>query len=66
MGLVNFGQADDGVIQMAYVVENVHQAMDAWVKKLTVGPWFLLDTFTGIAGDELCRTHDGRAHSGAE
>jgi hypothetical protein len=48
MGLVNFGQPDDGVIQMAYVVEDIHQAMDAWVKKLNVGPWFLLDSFTGV------------------
>ncbi len=48
MGLVNFGQPDDGVIQMAYVVEDIHQAMAAWVKQLKAGPWFLLDSFTGI------------------
>ena len=48
MGQVNFGQPDDGIIQMAYVVEDIHQAMDAWVKKLKVGPWFLLDRFTGV------------------
>jgi hypothetical protein len=48
MGLVNFGQPDDGVIQMAYVVEDIHQAMDHWANKLNVGPWFLLDSFTGV------------------
>jgi len=48
MGLVNFGQPDDGVIQMAYVVEDIRQAMDTWVKKLNVGPWFLLDSFAGV------------------
>jgi len=48
MSLVNFGQPDNGVIQMAYVVENIHQAMEQWVKKLKVGPWFLLDHFTGV------------------
>jgi hypothetical protein len=48
MGLVSFGQPDNGIIQMAYVVEDIHQAMDAWVKKLNVGPWFLLDSFTGV------------------
>jgi len=48
MGLVNFGQPDDGVIQMAYVVEDIHQAMNRWVKHLKVGPWFLLDSFTGV------------------
>jgi hypothetical protein len=48
MGLVNFGQPDNGVIQMAYVVEDIHQAMEMWVKKLRVGPWFLIDSFTGV------------------
>lgn len=48
MALVNFGQPDDGIIQMAYVVEDIHRAMDTWVKTLRVGPWFLLDKFTGV------------------
>lgn len=48
MGLVNFGQPDDGIIQMAYVVEDIHRAMDMWVEQLKVGPWFLLDSFTGV------------------
>jgi hypothetical protein len=48
MSLVSFGQPDDGIIQMAYVVRDIHQAMDMWVKKLKVGPWFLLPNFTGI------------------
>jgi len=48
MGLVRFGQPDNGIIQMAYVVEDIHQAMDMWVKKLNVGPWFLLDSFSGV------------------
>ncbi len=48
MGLVTFGQPDDGVVQMAYVVEDIHRAMDEWVRHLKVGPWFLLDSFTGI------------------
>ncbi|HEY3729971.1 MAG TPA: VOC family protein [Steroidobacteraceae bacterium] len=47
MTLVGFGQPDDGIIQMAYVVEDIQAAMAAWVEKLKVGPWFLLDRFTG-------------------
>ncbi len=47
MGLVGFGQPDDGIIQMAYVVKDIHAAMAEWVGKLGVGPWFLLDHFTG-------------------
>ena len=47
MGLVGFGQPDDGIIQTAYVVKDIHAAMQEWVDKLGVGPWFLLDHFTG-------------------
>lgn len=48
MGQVIFGQPDNGIIQMSYVVRDIHEAMDHWVKKLGVGPWFLLDHFTGV------------------
>jgi len=48
MGQVCFGQPDDGIMQMAYVVKDIHQAIDHWVTKLKVGPWFMLDHFTGI------------------
>jgi hypothetical protein len=48
MSLVSFGQPDDGIIQMAYVVLDIHRAMEQWVSKLKVGPWFLLPNFTGI------------------
>ena len=47
MGLVGFGQPDDGIIQMCYVVPDIQAAMSTWVAKLKVGPWFLLDHFTG-------------------
>jgi len=48
MSLVIFGQPDNGIIQMAYVVEDIHRAMDQWVKKLKVGPWHLLEHFSGV------------------
>jgi hypothetical protein len=48
MGLVGFGQPDDGIIQMAYVVPDIQAAMRAWIDKTGVGPWFVLDHFTGI------------------
>jgi hypothetical protein len=48
MGLVGFGQPDDGIIQMAYVVPDIQAAMRSWVDKTGVGPWFVLDHFTGI------------------
>jgi Glyoxalase/Bleomycin resistance protein/Dioxygenase superfamily len=48
MSLLNFGQPDGGIVQMAYVVEDIHRAMNEWVDQLKVGPWFLLDHFTGV------------------
>jgi hypothetical protein len=48
MSLVSFGQPDDGIIQMAYVVTDIQRAMQLWIEKLKVGPWFLLPNFTGI------------------
>jgi hypothetical protein len=47
MGLVGFGQPDDGIIQMCYLVPDIREAMSVWVDKLRVGPWFLLDHFSG-------------------
>src|SRR6202050_4170024 len=47
MGLVGFGQPDDGIIQMCYVVPDIQAAMSTWVAKLKVGSLFLLDHFTG-------------------
>ncbi len=32
---------------MCYVVPDIQAAMRTWVDKLKVGPWFLLDHFTG-------------------
>jgi hypothetical protein len=42
MGLVGFGQPDDGIIQMAYVVPDLRAAINTWVEQLGVGPWFVL------------------------
>jgi len=47
MGLVNFGQPDNGIIQTAYVVKNIREAIGQWVEKLKVGPWFLIEHFQG-------------------
>jgi hypothetical protein len=48
MTTFNFGQPDDGVIQMAYIVPDIDAAMRSWSENLKVGPWFLLDSFTGV------------------
>jgi hypothetical protein len=48
MGQVGFGQPDNGVIQMAYVVADLDGAIHEWITKLRVGPWFVLEHFTGV------------------
>ncbi|MEI9885855.1 MAG: VOC family protein [Rhizomicrobium sp.] len=45
---LNFGQPDRGIMQMAYVVKDLRAAIDEWVKRLNVGPWFVLDHFAGV------------------
>jgi len=59
MGQVGFGQPDDGVIQMAYIVADLKAAIAQWSTKLRVGPWFVIDSFTGI--DPVYRGKPSRA-----
>lgn len=47
MTLLNFGQPVEGVFQMAYTVRDIQASMKRWRDDLGVGPWFLLDHFTG-------------------
>jgi len=48
MALLGFGQPQTGIMQMAYVVEDIDAAMRTWVDELKVGPWFLLPSFAGV------------------
>ena len=47
MATLGFGQDVGQVMQMAYVVHDIRSAMDWWVRNCNVGPWFLLESFTG-------------------
>jgi len=47
MGEFAFGGPRGGIIQTAFVVENIRESIDAWIADCHVGPWFLLDHFTG-------------------
>jgi glutathione S-transferase len=42
-----FGGPRGGIIQMAYTVADIRAAIAYWIRDLKVGPWFLLDHFTG-------------------
>lgn len=44
---LGFGQSTGQIVQMAYVVEDIRAAIDWWIRGCRVGPWFLLDSFTG-------------------
>ncbi|MGZ8311009.1 MAG: VOC family protein [Allosphingosinicella sp.] len=43
-----FGGPRNGIIQMAYTVADIHDATRRWIDDLQVGPWFLLDHFSGV------------------
>jgi hypothetical protein len=47
MKTLGFGQKTGQIVQMAYVVKDIRASMDWWVRDCHVGPWFLLDSFTG-------------------
>jgi hypothetical protein len=61
MSLTIFGQPQDGIIQSAFVVKDIQQAMKEWIDKLKVGPWFLLPKFAGV--DALYRGKPSTAES---
>jgi hypothetical protein len=44
---MRFGGEVGTICQMAYVVEDIHAAIDWWITKAGVGPWFLLPSFGG-------------------
>ncbi|WP_321389545.1 VOC family protein [Emcibacter sp.] len=48
-----FGQPNNGVMQTSFIVPDLQAAIDSWVTELNVGPWFVLDHFTG--GDPVYR-----------
>jgi hypothetical protein len=47
MKTLGFGQRTGQIVQMAYVVKDIRSSIDWWVRDCHVGPWFLLDSFTG-------------------
>ncbi len=47
MTTLGFGQHVAQVMQMAYVVHDIRSAIDWWIRNGNVGPWFLLESFTG-------------------
>jgi len=48
MPKLSFGQPDNGIIQLAYVVPDINAAMVRWTADLRAGPWFMQRDFPGI------------------
>jgi hypothetical protein len=48
MPAFDFGQPENTIIQMAYIVPDLHEAMAVWSADVHAGPWFHRDRFTGI------------------
>ncbi|MGD6741900.1 VOC family protein [Streptomyces sp. BH106] len=42
-----FGGPQGGIIQGAFVVPDLHAAIERWVRDLRTGPWFLFEHFPG-------------------
>lgn len=49
--LFDFGQPTDGIIQTAFVVRDLDQAMQRFTERFRIGPWTVLRDF---AGDDAC------------
>jgi hypothetical protein len=45
MDRFSFGPRDNGIIQIAYTVADIQQAMRHYSELLQVGPWFLVGPF---------------------
>ncbi len=45
MPLWNFGQPLDGIIQVAFIVEDIRKAMPVYAERFNIGPWFLIEHF---------------------
>lgn len=47
MSYTGFGRTSAGVLQMAWVVEDLDSAIRTWVEEHGVGPWFQMTNFAG-------------------
>jgi len=60
--LFDFGQPTNGIIQMAFVVEDLDPAMTQFTDRLGVGPWTVLRNFAGSEARYHGEPTEARAH----
>jgi Glyoxalase/Bleomycin resistance protein/Dioxygenase superfamily len=42
----NWGQPLNGIIQVAFTVENIAESMETFTRQMNIGPWFLIEHFS--------------------
>jgi hypothetical protein len=42
----NWGQPLNGIIQVAFTVENIAESMKVFTRQMNIGPWFLIEHFS--------------------
>ncbi len=62
MNEFGFGQSVDTVIQLAFVVEDLEDAMESFTRRLGVGPWTVLRDFAGENPRYRGEPTEARAH----
>lgn len=45
MPLWNWGQPQDGIIQVAFITDDIRRDMERFTRELRIGPWFLFEHF---------------------
>lgn len=45
MPVLNFGQPDRGIIQTAFITDDIQRSMEQMTAFLNIGPWFLFENF---------------------
>ncbi len=55
-----FGQPTNSIIQYAYVVPDIHIAMQEWSNTLGLGPWYIAEDF-GVGADSMYRGEPAKA-----
>ncbi len=46
MAILNWGQPLNGIIQIAFIVEDIRKSMPIYAERLNIGPWFLFEHFS--------------------
>jgi hypothetical protein len=63
MKMLGFGRPVGGLIQTAYIVPDIRNAVEQWTSTMKGGPWFLLENFAGEDSIYRGQPCTARAHA---